>query len=263
MVKSMVRSEELKAIEEGVFTNGYVYVLLTDNNIVKIGKTRKPYDRIKYIETVSGHNIVDWYISDMCGNYSELELEMHSMFNQFRIKGEWFRCDFNKVVKSLIQSPKIYNNKIEKSSKKRDNFLNLLLMLSLFSKANEMHPEYDFDKWDQNEEDCLIILNGMNLSLNLFCKDKIALAKNIDTVKNNIKSKESRKIMQDIVFESVNTLGYEWLSNECYEKLDFITRVLGITEVLTNPFLPDDFRFVMNVETHKDLRYVSFTALNN
>lgn len=81
-------------------TKGYVYILETDG-CTKIGKSVNPEKRIETIRTTSGRHIKRVAFSEPCNNYSKIENEMHKLFKDKRIVGEWFDIKFDDAVKAL------------------------------------------------------------------------------------------------------------------------------------------------------------------
>lgn len=77
--------------------NGYVYLIDNGTGKVKIGRTTNPMIRIKTIESQSGMTTIQTYVSPQCSNYKDLELITHKKFDEFRVKGEWFKISFNEV----------------------------------------------------------------------------------------------------------------------------------------------------------------------
>lgn len=93
--------------------NGYLYVILADNEEIKIGITKDVYVRFCDIEWQYGIKIKNWYVTESFENYPKLEKELHCKYSRFRIKGEWFNIDFHKTVE-YVQSINLieYDNKI-------------------------------------------------------------------------------------------------------------------------------------------------------
>jgi|GEM_PF-3473475 len=75
-----------------------VYVIETDNGLVKIGVSQSPKARIKTIEKTGGHIIVNQYISEPCKIAQMIELSAHKSFQAKRKIGEYFTCTFDEAV---------------------------------------------------------------------------------------------------------------------------------------------------------------------
>lgn len=68
-----------------------VYVLsVKDFTLVKIGSTTAPKMRFKNIQTACPYDLFLW-LSISTLRRKELENYLHSMFSQWRARGEWFR----------------------------------------------------------------------------------------------------------------------------------------------------------------------------
>nr|DAH84307.1 MAG TPA: hypothetical protein [Caudoviricetes sp.] len=85
---------------------GYVYILEWANNLVKIGRTKKPYKRIDALRTQSPIELKQTYISEEIPNYEEVELKLHDFFSKSRKHGEYFTITFEKAVKKLKEISK-------------------------------------------------------------------------------------------------------------------------------------------------------------
>lgn len=148
MVIKMKRKEELIKIESLKNTKGgYVYILLADDNTVKIGITVHPYKRIGQIETSSGKEIVDWTISNPCLNYADIEVKLHRHFGESRLKGEWFNIKYNDAVKELNDmnfEPINYYNIEDKIMEG----INIIRMCNVFAEVE--HREYNYEKVKYN-----------------------------------------------------------------------------------------------------------------
>ena len=140
----MIRRKELKLIKSLKETNGgYVYVLLANDSTVKIGVTINPYKRISQIETASGKEIVDWFISQPCLNYIDIENNLHNHFAKARLKGEWFDIKYNDAVKKLnaIKYEPIDYYDID------DEIINVIKTIRLCNVFTEVeHSEYNYEK---------------------------------------------------------------------------------------------------------------------
>lgn len=88
---------------------GFVYVIESlDGSTVKIGRTTKPNQRIKNLQSkpqATGRV----YISTCQPHHSWIEKECHENFSEYRIYGEWFVLKFEKAVNYLksILEPEI------------------------------------------------------------------------------------------------------------------------------------------------------------
>lgn len=104
-----------------------IYVLLADDNSVKIGVSNNIKHRINTLENQTGKRIINYYITKPCSNSYEIEKMAHIHFKNNRIYGEWFNIDFNEAyeyVKNLYKNMATYiwGNKLEDVKKIEDTF---------------------------------------------------------------------------------------------------------------------------------------------
>lgn len=80
----------------------YVYIIENcDNGAIKIGVGNDPEKRLKQLQTGSVSELSIVYRSNLCSNAFEIEKFMHSNFEEFHIRGEWFKVCKTKVVNEL------------------------------------------------------------------------------------------------------------------------------------------------------------------
>jgi hypothetical protein len=80
---------------------GYVYIVKMGKSY-KIGTSKTPRERLKEF-TKLPEPIEDVFIKKVC-NYKAIEEELHNMYNEKRIRGEWFRLnskDISKIISFL------------------------------------------------------------------------------------------------------------------------------------------------------------------
>lgn len=77
----------------------YVYVLLNDVGMIKIGITDNPYERFNAIQNASGSLITNYYLSEPIKNNYEIEQYLHKYFKKYNTVAEWYKdISFNEVV---------------------------------------------------------------------------------------------------------------------------------------------------------------------
>jgi hypothetical protein len=91
-------------------TKSVVYVLLMENDTVKIGRSEHFERRMATISTSSGLNVKKYWHTDKLtrNEASRIETQAHRHFKQDRRKGEFFNIDFKRAcgyVKGLLQTP--------------------------------------------------------------------------------------------------------------------------------------------------------------
>lgn len=100
-------------------TYGYVYFIKNNSSVdIKIGVSYNINDRMKSYRTAfSGEIFLIGYI--YCENYKELEKEIHNLYKDKRISGEWFNVSVNDVRDVLIK----YNGKFINSEFSKKSFI--------------------------------------------------------------------------------------------------------------------------------------------
>jgi hypothetical protein len=84
----------------------FVYLILAENGLIKIGKSNDVYGRLKSLDTSSPLKLsLLFYIETM--NADELEDALHGIYDDKRIKGEWFSLS-DEDVKEIME---LYGNK--------------------------------------------------------------------------------------------------------------------------------------------------------
>lgn len=78
---------------------GYLYVLGTDNGLVKIGVTeRHVVDRIRNLQTGCPFKITKTWASENITGFRQCERIMHACYADKQTNGEWFAIDFPQAV---------------------------------------------------------------------------------------------------------------------------------------------------------------------
>lgn len=96
-----------------VLKSNYVYVLVNDMDMVKIGITDSPYDRFTTIQNTSGSFIKQFYLSDPISNNYEIEQYLHKHFKKYNTVAEWYRnIPFDNVVDFVSKYINEKGNKI-------------------------------------------------------------------------------------------------------------------------------------------------------
>ena len=80
----------------------YIYVIKNpENDRVKIGVSNNVEKRLKTLETGAGTKLDLVYQSIICSNAFDIENTVHKHFQEYRVFGEWFEIDVNKVINYL------------------------------------------------------------------------------------------------------------------------------------------------------------------
>lgn len=104
---------------------GYVYVVENENHRVKIGRSTNPSKRVMSIKSQSGYNIINSYFSPALYQYGELELFLHKVFKESRVRGEWFDISYEEVV-SYLQSLDISKWNVEPTKEEKERTANFI-----------------------------------------------------------------------------------------------------------------------------------------
>jgi len=79
---------------------GFCYIIQFSMGICKIGMSKNPVERIKQLSN-GGITALNHHISDRCSNYRQIESEMHEIFKDKRINGEYFEIKFEDAITAL------------------------------------------------------------------------------------------------------------------------------------------------------------------
>ena len=94
-----------------------IYVIENDKGYVKIGCSKNTTERIKIIKRIGAQEILNVYVTEPCSNPYFIENEMHKLYSNKRIQGEWFDVNFNECSKKLSDIFLKYAEFIEKDVK--------------------------------------------------------------------------------------------------------------------------------------------------
>jgi len=112
-------------------------------NFIKIGYAVDPYSRLKQLQTGNPQKLE--LVGYVEGDY-ETEAHIHSLFADFRVKGEWFELNTDimayaeKGKHRVALAEKISNMFVKKPKKKG-------------SKARKTVPAYDLDNWREERRE--------------------------------------------------------------------------------------------------------------
>lgn len=80
-----------------------LYVLESEDHVIKIGITSNLYTRKKSLQSVAGRKFINEYMTELCYNAYEIESEIKKELKKYNISGEWFNIEFSKMVKIVQQ----------------------------------------------------------------------------------------------------------------------------------------------------------------
>ena len=119
MKKSIMNMFKAKVIENVLPQDNrnrqYIYVIKNpENDRVKIGVSNNVEKRLHTLETGAGTKLDLVYQSVICSNAFDIENTVHKHFDEYRIFGEWFEVDVNKVINYLEQQEYILKSEFLK-----------------------------------------------------------------------------------------------------------------------------------------------------
>lgn len=93
--------KEIKNMKKPV--KGFLYAILFEDGIVKIGITKNFELRIKSLKTGTGRNILKSICSVPRENYREIEFDLHEYFKTYKTQGEFYKVDFTLVEQEFMK----------------------------------------------------------------------------------------------------------------------------------------------------------------
>lgn len=236
--------KEIKSVKNS--DGGYVYVILANDETIKIGVTVQPYTRFRQIENASGKTITDWVLSKPCSNYFEIERDMHEKFKLNRLEGEWFKCNFN-IAKELLNKYKLTDIKYKTSLERCEQELKAINLVRVFlendyKQYNEFAFKYHLNLWKENLEDTKRIKNMIEEQIksvdeafkeeaNYLNEDRYRYLECIN------KGENVRESVQEYCLDYINDLQEYDFAKEIliqYGDYELFTRILGIEECTKN-----------------------------
>jgi len=98
--------KEIRNLDKTQKKEGYVYLIQKADNLIKIGCTINPKERIAAIQTHTGEYFLNIFISNKTVHYKAIERKMHSIYKESRMIGEWFDIDYQsakKMIESFVE----------------------------------------------------------------------------------------------------------------------------------------------------------------
>lgn len=86
--------------QKGNTMKGHVYAVQNED-LVKIGRSFRPNQRVKAIQTQGGFISGNTFISEAFHLYPKVEIECHAKLSKHRVVGEWFRISFDDAVNCI------------------------------------------------------------------------------------------------------------------------------------------------------------------
>lgn len=136
-----------------------VYILKSENGLVKIGISKNVNKRIRNLENSSGYSITDFYSTKMISNSNEIENSLHKKFKANRKCGEWFDIEFEKTIIALEAE----EHKFEYKEKEKINYEKIAKEF-----IDEEKSALDKKIFDDNIKECKELLNFDNISFHDF-----------------------------------------------------------------------------------------------
>lgn len=256
----MFKENDLKEIKSAKDSNGgYVYVILTSDKTVKVGKTINPYKRFKQIENSSGKEIINWNISNLCANYSDIEENLHKKLKPYNLKGEWYDYSFEKISE-LLQKYKFekvkYINSVDRCRQelKAVALVIELLKYSTYKEYNTLGFKYHLDKWDKNIEDIniitIMIQENIDYNKENYKEDEEFFNRDLYKYINEISDNENiADNVQEYCFDFVQNLNDPTFAKSVLVEsgeYDLFVRILGIEEYVQNYVIEEIMKQILD-----------------
>ena len=86
----------------------FVYLIRSSEGLCKIGRTIDPQDRLKTLQLNTGVALTLEYSKDLRSKGKRVEKELHRLYAEKKIRGEWFALEATDVeaVKAYIKAVK-------------------------------------------------------------------------------------------------------------------------------------------------------------
>ena len=81
------------------YGKGTIYAALFDNGLVKIGLTRKPENRSRTLAAQGPAKLLHFVTTDVDRQLFQHERELHNLFKEKRVRGEFFEFEISDWVK--------------------------------------------------------------------------------------------------------------------------------------------------------------------
>ena len=98
-----------------------VYIMESDEGLVKIGISNDCFRRKEEIEKIFGTNIKKIYFTPLCNCAFQIETSLHDYFYAEWVKGEFFSTTYNKAAEILGEIYSYYS--LTKNFKEIDCFI--------------------------------------------------------------------------------------------------------------------------------------------
>lgn len=212
--------------------SNYLYVILTDVKLLKIGITDEPYKRFVTIQNASGALIRKYYLSKPLSNNYEIEQYMHKYFKKYNTVAEWYKnISFNDVVEYI-------SNYIDKNG----IFLKETDYVIVYDDSN--NTIIDIDEYIEVFAKLMSYAKLFNLDI---ANDKNYILKMDELIfkyEETLYSTKNRidKILELVAYENMLKKSIFILLNEC-----------GTKYILNNPVYYNFFKKYYNVEKVENL----------
>lgn len=78
-----------------------IYVAMANDRLIKVGVTMDYSKRDKPLSNAGHGKIIRNFETEKCLNSFEVEREIHKRLDKYRCYGEWYKADFDFVVKTV------------------------------------------------------------------------------------------------------------------------------------------------------------------
>lgn len=193
-VKYRIEGDNVIFYKEYEKSLSQLYIKQDEYNRIKIGVSNNTDRRNRELETISGLTLKDVYLSKPCTNAYYIESKIHNKFKEFRIKGEWFNLDYNKVIEILNNENFVEEEVVEK--------VKYIIPVKYIKRLNDM---YNTGHWTSQElylddEETLFILNCSEEEL------KNEIIKEANDIVNNFDEKSKKLSIFEVIDDYLDRL---------------------------------------------------------
>lgn len=218
--------ESLKEVKRKYYNSGHVYIVLFENNYIKIGSSKNVYRRIKNIENSACVKALKIYVTEELKNYYDVENLLHRQLKFNRLMGEWFNVGLDVAVQALQKLDREYTTEttdqaMNKFGKFIDHFLDI-----------KKYITFDFEKWVPTKDDlnCAAAeIKGLGeLYLEL---GETAQAENCFEISKDILNGVDRQSeIQHYLIDVVQSTPFEMINNKTMKLIEHITGLAYLPE---------------------------------
>lgn len=190
-----------------------VYVFKDDRDFVKIGISSDVFRRLNTIETSCCISINKEWESIKCYNARKVEKELHTFFAKHRMKGEWFKFDFDKIVeKAKTMNYSLLKPAKKELSKEAKSFFEDLFWFDLTCFTKDEYDMRQFGKLLGETEQEYIFMNQLS---NKQLSDLLTIF-NLSSERIKEKNAQGNDACKQIVHDIIDDIGADMFFKDCF-----------------------------------------------